>query len=68
MAVVLERRPQLLYRQLVVLRNVDITDGGLLEKPFLVSEDLLEEVLVYLARRRQVVLEVFIEILNEVGL
>ena len=47
---------------------MDITDGGLLEKPFLVSEDLLEEVLVYLARRRQVVLEVFVEILNEVGL
>ena len=66
--VVLECRPQLLHRQLVILRDVNITDGGLLEKPLLVSENLLEEVFVDLARRRQVVLEVLIEILNEVGL
>ena len=47
---------------------MDITDGGLLEKPLLVSEDLLEEVLVDLARRRQIILKVLVEILNEVGL
>ena len=51
-----QRRPQLLDRQLVVLRHLDGGDGPLLQQLLLLGEDRLEKIFVDLRLRRQVVL------------
>ena len=57
LAVLGERGPELLDGELVVPRHLDGADGLLLEQQLLLREDLLEEVLVDVPLRRQIVLE-----------
>ena len=52
-----ELRIEGLDAQLLVLRHLDFLDLGLLEQMLLAGQDLLEEVLVHLAGRREVVLD-----------
>ena len=55
--VLLELRPELRHRELVVLRDLDLLHVLLLEQLLLIREDLLEEVFIHLALGRQVVLD-----------
>ena len=64
--VLLVLRPELLHRELVVLRDLDRGDGLLLEQLLLAAEHLLEEVLVDVRGRRKEVLEVLVEVDVEV--
>ena len=52
-----ELRPQVLHRQLLVVRDLDVGDVTLLDQGLLLGQDLLEEVLVDQGLRRQVELE-----------
>ena len=52
-----ELRPQVLHRQLLVVRDLDVGDVTLLDQGLLLGQDLLEEVLVDQCLRRQVELE-----------
>ena len=54
--VILELRPKILHRKLIPMRDVDVFDGLLLQHNLFIGEDLLEEDLVDLALRRQVIL------------
>ena len=55
--VLAELRPECLHGNFIVTGNVDLLDIGLLHKLLLAAEDVLEEVLVDEALRRQVELE-----------
>ena len=52
-----ELRPQVLHRQLLVVRDFDVGDVTLLDQGLLLGEDLLQEVLVDQRLWRQVELE-----------
>ena len=52
-----ELRPQVLHRQLLVVRDLDVGDVFLLDQGLLLGQDLLEEVLVDQSLRWQVELE-----------
>ena len=55
--IVLEVEPQLLHRELIKVRNMNIRHLILLEQPLLIGEHLPEEILVHLCLWRQMVLD-----------